>query len=141
MNMSKQAALSFIFAFLMMGAVQADEVPLKGMKLGIGIDRGFGLTGSLGDLNGFLGDKGIAVDYVFRKGPLEIEVNAPVTWYIAGGGYGDWDDGDLGVRLPVGVQLPFDKRLDGYAHVIPRLRINHGNDFGVDFGIGVRYAF
>ena len=56
-------------------------------------------------------------------------------------GYGDWKDGDLGVRLPVGVQLPVAKRLDVYGQVMPRFRFNNDSDFGVDLAIGIRYAF
>jgi len=142
MKVFNTLVLSLALVVMLIAPVQAaEEAPLKGIKLGLGFDRGFGLTGSMGKFNGFLGDKGFAVDYLFMEGPLEIEVNAPVTWYIAGGGYGDWKDGDLGVRLPVGVQLPVAKRLDVYGQVIPRFRFNNGSDFGVDLGIGIRYQF
>ena len=141
MKIFKTVILATVITLLHTGAAQAEDAPLKGMKLGFGFDRGFGLTGSIGKFNGFLGDKGFAVDYLFMQGPLKIEVNAPVTWYIGAGGYGDWNDGDLGVRLPVGVQLPVAKRLDVYGQAIPRFRFNNNSDFGIDFGIGIRYQF
>lgn len=142
MNIVKSAVLSLIF-FLMLigGTAQAEDAPLKGIKLGFGFDRGFGITGSMGKFNGFLGDKGIAIDYLFKRDALNVEVKAPVNWYIGAGGYGDWKDGDLGVRMPVGVDVVFAKRVDGYAQVIPRFRFNNNTDFGLDFGIGVRYQF
>lgn len=141
MRIMKTAVLSFIFAVMLIGTVQAEDAPLKGIKLGFGFDRGFGITGSMGKFNGFLGDDGVAVDYLFKKDALKAEgINVPMSWYVGAGGYGDWD-GDLGVRLPVGLEMGFAKRVDGYAQVIPRFRFNNDTDFGLDFGIGVRYLF
>ena len=138
----------FICTLLFAGMVAAEENKLKGIKLGFGVDRGFGVIGTMGDFNGFLGNKGVAVDYIFVKKKLD-KVN-PVYWYVGGGGFVDWD-GDFGARLPVGGEFYFAKQLDVYAQVIPRLRIsndhdkndkNHDSaDFGLDFGIGVRYQF
>ena len=134
-------------AIMLFGTAQSEEAPLKGIKLGFGFDRGFGLTGSIGKINGFLGNDGIAIDYIFMKDKLNVEVDAPVSWYIGAGGFGDWD-GDFGLRVPVGVEVGFAKRVDAYAHIIPRLRFNNNNnnsndnaDFGLSFGIGVRYQF
>ena len=140
MNIMKAVVLSFIFGFMLIGTTQAEDAPLKGFKLGFGFDRGFGIVGSMGKLKGFLGDDGVSVDYLFKRDSLNVEVEAPVHWYIGAGGYGDWD-GDLGVRLPVGIDVGFAKRVDGYAEIIPRLRVNNNTDFGLDFGIGVRYLF
>ncbi len=125
---------------LLAGTAHAESNSAGGVKLGFGFDRGFGLTGSMGKLNGFVGNDGVAVDYIFIKNSLKVEVDAPASWYIGAGGYGDWD-GDLGVRAPVGLEVAFAERVDAYAHVVPRLRINHGARFGLDFGIGVRYQF
>ncbi len=141
MRITKTAALSLIFALIFMSAAQAEDAPLKGLKLGFGFDRGFGIAGSIGKFNGFIGNDGAAVDYLFMKAPLKLEdVNIPMSWYVGAGGFGDWD-GDRGVRLPVGLEIGFAKRVDGYAQVIPRFRFNNGSDFGLDFGIGVRYQF
>ena len=138
--MMKTMVLSFILALALIGTAQAEDAPLKGIKLGFGFDRGFGIAGAMGKLKGFIGNDGVSVDYLFHRDALEIEVKAPVHWYVGAGGFGDWD-GDLGVRLPVGVDVGFAKRLDGYAEIIPRLRVNNNTDFGLDFGIGVRYQF
>jgi len=141
MNILKTAILSFIFAFMLIASAQAEDAPLKGIKLGFGFDRGFGIVGSLGKLKGFIGNDGVSVDYIFNREAINnADIKVPVFWYVAAGGYGDWD-GDLGVRLPVGVDVGFAKRVDGYAEIIPRFRVNNNTDFGLDFGIGVRYQF
>lgn len=137
----KTTALSIVCALMLLGTAQAEENALKGIKLGFGFDRGFGIVGSIGKFNGFLGDDGAAVDYLFKKDKLKAEgIKAPMKWYVGAGGYGDWD-GDLGVRLPVGLEMGFAERLDGFAQLIPRYRFNNNTDFGLDFGIGVRYLF
>jgi hypothetical protein len=140
MRIFKTATLSFICALMLIGTVHAEEKPLKGIKLGFGFDRGFGIVGTMGKFNGFIGNDGVAVDYILNKETLKLEVDGPVFWYVGAGGYGDWD-GDLGVRLPVGAEWYFAENLDAYAQVIPRLRVNHNAKFGLDFGIGVRYQF
>jgi len=140
MTILQKAVTGFLCVFLLLGAAQAEENALKGMKLGFGFDRGLGVTGSVGKLNGFIGNDGVALDYVLNRETLALEVNKPVFWYIAAGGYGDWD-GDIGVRLPVGAELYFTDRVDAYAQIMPRLRINHGTKFGLDFAIAVRYRF
>ena len=140
MNSLKTTVLSLICALMLVGTAQAEEAPLKGFKLGFGFDRGFGIVGAMGKLKGFIGNDGVSVDYLFMRDSLKVEVEAPVHWYVGAGGFGDWD-GDLGVRLPVGIDVGFAKRVDGYAEVIPRFRFNNNTDFGLDFGIGVRYLF
>lgn len=140
MNCFKTAATGFICALLLISTAQAEENALKGMKLGFGFDRGLGVTGSVGKLNGFIGNDGVAIDYILNKKPLNIEVDGSAFWYVAAGGYGDWD-GDTGVRVPVGAELYFNERVDAYAQIMPRLRLNHDTKFGLDFAIGVRYKF
>ena len=114
---------------------------LSGVKLGFGFDRGFGVVGNIGKLNGFIGNKGASLDYILQKDSLQVEVPGPVFWYVGAGGYGDWDDGDIGVRLPVGAEWHFAKNLDAYAQLMPRLRVNNSARFGLDAGLGVRYQF
>jgi hypothetical protein len=138
----KKVTLSFICALMLICTVHAEENAVKVIKLGFGFDRGFGITGAIGEFNGFLGNDGVAVDDIFMKKKLD-ETN-PLYWYVGGGGFGDWD-GDWGVRLPVGGEFYFAENLDAYAQIIPRLRFNNNSnnnaDFGLDFGIGVRYQF
>ncbi len=136
----KNATTVFFCVLFFVTTAQAEENALKGMKLGFGFDRGFGVTGSVGKLNGFIGNDGVALDYVLNREALKLEVNKPVFWYVAVGAYGDWD-GDIGVRLPLGAELYFTDRVDAYAQIMPRLRVNHDAKFGLDFAIGVRYQF
>ena len=141
MKIIKVAVLSLICALMLIGTVHAEDGAMKGIKLGFGFDRGFGIVGALGKLKGFIGNDGASVDYIFSRDAINNDdIKVPAFWYVAAGGYGDWD-GDFGVRLPVGVDVGFAKRLDGYAEVIPRLRVNNDAKFGLDFGIGVRYQF
>lgn len=141
MKIIKVAVLSFICTLMLVGTVNAEENAMKGIKLGFGFDRGFGVAGAMGKFKGFIGNDGVSVDYIFNREAINnAEIKVPVFWYVAAGGYGDWD-GDLGVRLPVGVDVGFAKRWDGYAELIPRLRVNNNTSFGLDFGIGVRYQF
>lgn len=140
MKKFRVVVLSLFCALTLVGAVSAADNAAKGLKLGFGFDRGFGVAGALADFNGFIGNDGAAIDYIFHKDTLKLEVKGPLYWYVGAGGYGDWD-GDLGVRLPVGAEWHFAKNLDAFAQVIPRLRVNHDAKFGLDFGIGVRYQF
>jgi len=136
----KITLLSFIYVFMLISTVHAEENTLKGVKLGFGFDRGLGVVGTIGKLNGFIGNDGASVDYIFRKDKIKTNEPTPLYWYVGGGGYGDWD-GDFGVRLPVGGEIYFAKNLDAYAQIMPRLRINNDAKFGLDFGVGVRYKF
>ena len=140
MKMIRTISAVFLASFMLLGTGHADQAPLKNLKLGFGFDRGFGITGAIGKLNGFIGNDGVSIDYIFNKERLNVDANVPVFWYVGAGGYGDWD-GDLAVRLPVGIQVDFAKRVDGYAQIMPRFRFNNNTDFGLDFGIGVRYQF
>ena len=136
----KTIAFGFIFALTLISTTHAEESAMKGVKLGFGYDRGFGITGSLGNFYGFIGNDGVAVDYIFYKEKLKVEVDAPVHWYVGAGGYVDWKD-DFGARLPVGAEVKFAKNVDAYAQAIPRVRVNNGANFGLGLGIGVRYIF
>lgn len=140
MNVFKTTGFALFSCLLLSGALYAEPASFKNLKLGFGFDRGFGITGSVGDLNGFIGNDGVSVDYIFNKDALDVDANVPVFWFVAAGGYGDWD-GDLAVRLPVGVQVNFAHRVDGYAQIMPRFRFNNNTDFGLDFAAGVRYLF
>ncbi len=138
--MIKKSILSLFLVLALIGTVQAEDAPLKGVKLGFGFDRGFGVVGGLGKFYGFLGNDGVAVDYNFLKKPLNAEGTKGLYWYISGGGYGDWNGNDFGVRMPVGGEFYFAENLDAYAQVMPRFSFDNTN-FGLDFAIGVRYQF
>lgn len=140
MKMIRTAVLSVVSALMLIASVNAEENAMKGLKLGFGFDRGFGVVGAIGDFYGFIGNDGAAIDYIFTRDTLKIEAEGPMFWYVGAGGYGDWD-GDIGARLPVGAEWYFAKNLDAFAQIIPRLRLNNDAKFGVDFSIGVRYQF
>jgi hypothetical protein len=118
----------------------AQENALKGAKLGFAFDRGFGAIGTMDKFNLFIGNDGAAVDYLFKNDPLKTDLKGPVSWYIGGGAYADWDS-DRGVRLPVGLQWRFVREFDMFAQLIPRLRLNNDARFGLDAAIGIRYLF
>ena len=140
MKTIKTTLLTFICLLMLTSTAHAEENALKGLKLGFGFDRDFGVVGTMGKFNGFIGNDGVSVDYIFKKDKFNSNEPTPLYWYIGAGGYGDWD-GDFGVRLPVGGEIYFAKNWDAYAQVIPRLRINNSARFGLDFGAGVRYQF
>lgn len=111
-------------------------------KLGFGVDQGFGVIVQLDNkINLSLGDDGVAGDYLFRKGSFD--QNVPATWYVGLGAFAGWNNG-VGVRLPLGVDMNFDQRWDGYFQLAPAIDFDdpHDNvDFGIDAAFGLRYAF
>ena len=112
------------------------------VKVGIGFDQGFGVTGQFENINAFVGNDGIAGDYIFKRGSFSEDI--PFNWYAAGGVFLGWDEG-VGVRLPLGVNMSFNSQWDGYIQVHPELDFDHGKlgerEFGVDLSLGVRYRF
>lgn len=136
----KIAVFGSIFLLSLVASVHAEESTIKGAKLGFGYDRGLGITGLYNNLNGFIGNDGIAVDYLFFRQKLTVDIDAPMHWHFGAGGYIDWED-DLGVRAPVGAEIQFTENIDAYAQAIPRLRINDSAKFGLGFSIAVRYIF
>ena len=144
------AATILILSLIFSGTALPEEslqkrINLKGIKLGFGFDRGFGVTGSWRQFNGFVGNDGVAVDYIFKKQEFKstdpnFNVKGPLFFYVGGGGYVDWD-GDFGARLPVGGEYYFAENLDVYVQLIPRLRFNHDAKFGLGAGLGMRYRF
>jgi len=132
--------VSAVYAFLPINSVQAEDSAMQGVKLGFAFDQGFGVTGSLKNFNGFVGNDGFAIDYIFHKEPLKLEAPGQMFWYIGAGGYHDWDS-DTGVRVPIGAEWDFAKSLDAYAQIIPGARVNNDAEFNLDAAIGIRYQF
>lgn len=137
MNTLKKAIFTILCAMSLVSVAHAEDYALKGVKLGFGFDRDFGIVGSIGKFNGFFGNDGVAVDYMFLKDKLTPEV----VWYVGAGGYSGWRGGDVGVRVPVGAEFGFAHRWDAFAQLLPRLRLNHSAQFGLDGALGVRYQF
>ncbi|RHW75870.1 hypothetical protein [Colwellia sp. RSH04] len=112
------------------------------VKVGLGFDQGFGVTAQFNNINAFVGNDGIAGDYIFKRGSFNEDT--PFNWYVAGGAFLGWDHG-VGVRLPLGLNMAFDSKWDGYLQFQPELDFDHGKNsdtnFSADFSIGVRYRF
>jgi len=138
----KALVLGSICALSLSTTVNAEEAnALQGVKLGFGYDMGFGMTAQLDKFNGFIGNDGLAVDYVIVKEKIEnIDSTIPFQWYIGAGGYAEWD-GDFGGRAPVGIEASFATGWDVYAQIIPELEIVDDFEFGLGAGLGVRYQF
>jgi len=133
--------VSAVYAFLPISGVHAEESAMKGVKLGFGFDQGFGATGSFKNFNGFIGNDGFAIDYIFKKEPMKVDAPGQMFWYIGGGGYRNWNDNETGARVPVGAEWDFSKDFDAYAQIIPGLNVNDDPDFNLDAAIGIRYKF
>ena len=142
MNRIKTIALSALCTISLNSAVYAEGTnAIQGVKLGFGYDMGFGVTAQLNKFNGFIGNDGLAVDYIVVKEKIEnIDSTIPFQWYIAAGGFAEWD-GDFGGRVPVGIEASFSTGWDVYAQIIPDLEIVDDFKFGVGAGLGVRYQF
>ncbi len=138
MKTSLSTIIFLLFAHI--GVSHAQDNPLQGVRLGFAFDRGFGLTATKDDFNGFIGNDGFALDYIVRKEPLKLELQGEMQWYLGGGGYLDWD-GDFGARLPVGAEWHFSRDFDLYVQVMPGLQFADDFKFVLDAALGVRYQF
>ncbi|MCP4326532.1 MAG: hypothetical protein GY787_32820 [Alteromonadales bacterium] len=112
-------------------------------KIGLALDQGFGVVGQFKNINAFIGNDGVSADLILRQGGFGKEF--PFNWYAGGGAYYNWSGSDnLGVRVPLGLTLPFAKNWDVFGQVAPvlDLDLDHDNlEFELDFAIGIRYAF
>lgn len=117
--------------------------------VGMAIDMGLGVTAQFnGKINAQIGNDGICTDYLFIKNNIEVEnkIANNLDWYIGAGlGY-YWSDGKnkddkIDLRVPVGLDLDFAKKLDFYLQVIPVLRVNNNVKFKLNSALGVRYYF
>lgn len=112
------------------------------VKVGLGFDQGFGVTAQFENINAFVGNDGIAGDYIFKRGSFGADV--PFNWYVGGGAFLGWDHG-AGIRLPLGLNMNFNPKWDAYFQVHPELDFDHGNTsdvkFSADLSIGFRYRF
>ena len=142
-------------------AIAQNETKPLGIKVGMAFDQGFGVTAQFSnDINVFLGNDGLAADYILKRG--EFGPDIPFQWYVGVGGAMNWDnsyshyhnDGtwhgedynSYKARVPLGVTLPFAKNWDVYGQLAPALEYRnkpHDSDFefGLDFALGIRYAF
>jgi hypothetical protein len=111
-------------------------------KVGIGFDQGLGVTVQFDNVTAFLGNKGIAADYIFKRNIFDEAI--PFNWTIGGGVFIGWHKG-AGLRLPLGLNMAFNAKWDAYIQVHPALAFNHGTNSNthliIDSAIGVRYRF
>jgi hypothetical protein len=129
---------------------------LAANKVGLAVDQGLGIVGKFDDINAltgndmvsddyinaFIGNAGLSVDYIFQQGRFSAEAD-PLEWYFGGGVYYNWANRDnVGVRMPLGLTLPFESRWDAYVQLSPALGFKD-NDVALrlDFAIGIRYEF
>ena len=111
-------------------------------KLGFGLDQGLGITAQIDEVNVFFGNDGIAGDVILNRGSFGKDV--PFNWYVGGGAFLGWDHG-AGIRMPLGVRIPFNADLDSYVQIHPELDFDSGHDrnmrFGADMSFGIRHRF
>lgn len=114
-----------------------------GNKIGLGVDQGFGVAGQFNNINAFVGNDGFSADYLFKQGNFGKDI--PFNWYVGGGAYYNWSGTDnIGLRVPLGITIPFAKKWDVYGQISPALDFDLDRDdvdFELDAAIGVRYAF
>lgn len=130
--------LAICAMLLSLSASANDKVNIKA---GFAFDMGFGATALINEqVNIMLGNDGIAGDYLFKRGKFSTDV--PFTWYVAGGGYAEWDDA-FGVRLPLGLNLNFEQNWNAYTQIAPDLDFDDDDDikFGAQLAAGLRYSF
>lgn len=119
-------------------ALAENSQALQGLKLGFGYDMGLGITAQDDNINVFLGNDGLAIDYKFIRN--NVAGSIPTHVYLGVGGYAGFG-GSLGARIPVGIEGRFTPEFDAYAHVIPELNLINDVKFGLGAGLGVRYKF
>jgi hypothetical protein len=132
---------TIIFSTVMACSLTSTAYAANGIKLGFGYDMGLGITAQLNKFNGFIGNSGIAVDYILAKENIKnVQGSVPFRWYIGAGGYAEWKE-SAGGRMPIGIEAGFARSLDAYVQIIPELKLVDDVRFGLGAGFGVRYQF
>ncbi|MBW3164720.1 hypothetical protein [Ferrimonas balearica] len=130
-----------MLAAMAMAVATSSNVAEAKIEVGFGYDQGLGVMLQLNDqINGFVGNDGMTVDYLFARGNATQVENMPLNWYVGGGAFVGWDDG-YGVRVPFGLELHMTQRWNAYVQVAPELDFDGKDKFGVDGAIGIRYTF
>tara|TARA_B110001469_G_scaffold22838_1_gene23526 strand:+ start:8883 stop:9251 length:369 start_codon:yes stop_codon:yes gene_type:complete len=93
------------------------------VKLGFGFDQGLGLAVQYENINTFLGNDGMAADYILRENAVDEGI--PFNWTIAGGIFVGWHNG-TGLRLPLGLNMAFNAKWDAYLQLNPALDFDYG---------------
>jgi hypothetical protein len=114
------------------------------MKAGIGLDMGLSAVFQFnGMLNLAVGNDGVAVDLLASRG-----ASGAIGWYVGLGGWKEWggEGDDIGLRIPVGLELDFASSWDVYVQLHPELRFEddngrNNNDDEIKLGVGVALGF
>jgi hypothetical protein len=110
-------------------------------RAGFGADRGLGITAQMdGRINLFIGNNGLAGDYLIGRGSFSSVEGTALKWYFGAGLWADWDSG-FGVRAPFGLEFEFAPRWRAYGQIAPDLDLDDGAGFGLSGAVGLRYRF
>ncbi|GAL35836.1 hypothetical protein JCM19240_4771 [Vibrio maritimus] len=127
------------FALLLITPIASYANTGKPLAVGMAYDRGLSAVIDYNQQVKFAaGNEGIALDYTFLKG--QFDSSTPLSWYIAGGAYFDWDS-DFGARIPLGMNLNFANNWKLYGQIHPEVKLNDGLKLDIGAALGVTYNF
>ncbi|WP_162046007.1 hypothetical protein [Vibrio taketomensis] len=120
-------------------AVQANDQPATDLAVGLAVDKQLSVVVELDDkLRFVVGNEGGAFDYIAKRG--QFDTKEPVSWYVAGGVWNDWDDG-FGVRVPLGVSYQVSNGWHVYGELQPELDMDDSWELGISGALGAKYRF
>ncbi|WP_345316949.1 hypothetical protein [Ferrimonas gelatinilytica] len=132
----KKSFVRTLCGLALMGTAAAEA----NVKLGFGVDQGLGVMLQFNNkVNAFVGNDGLSVDYLFVRKRLADMEGTPLNWTLGAGGFAEWNHG-FGVRVPLGLEVPFARGWDAMVFAAPAFDFDD-TKFQLDLGIGVRYAF
>jgi hypothetical protein len=135
----KKLIMSFICTISLLTTV----ITANAAKVGLGFDQGFGVAGQFNNINLFVGNNGVSGDYLLEQG--SIDKNIPLNYYLGAGLFYQWHNNDeFGIRVPLGLTIPFAQKFDAFAQLSPNLGYKDEKDelrFSLSAAIGIRYAF
>ncbi|HHJ3241442.1 TPA: hypothetical protein ACQJOV_002516 [Vibrio parahaemolyticus] len=109
------------------------------LSVGMAVDQQLSVVVEVDNkYRGIIGNDGMAFDYIAKRGAFD--QNMPITWYVGGGGWYEWDD-EFGIRVPLGVNWDLSKGWDVYAQIHPELDLYKGPDLQLGGAVGVKYSF
>ena len=146
--MKKIISTSLIALVMSATALSAQEAKNSNFAIGLSTSLGGSVAMQIAGLNIGVGG-GASVDYLFLDKNIVTNESIALNWYVGAGGAYFWGNafggnsinGDILVRVPVGLSMMFAKDWEIFGELDPGVRFNHGTDFGIDSGIGFRYHF
>ncbi len=113
----------------------------QSLSIGMAVDQQLSAVFSVGDEYRFiLGNRGMAFDYIFARGDLNLDYDLPSNWYVGGGAWTQWDH-DFGARMPIGMDVHLNKQLLVYGQVHPQLNLHSGPELEIGAAVGMTYRF